>query len=160
MSYILDCLSDKQLKIAQKLDTSQEYKLADKIERIAQDMSIPFYRYPTQQKDSYKNRIPMKENFVQDSKVEIDNKFGQDAKIYLQQMIKDPLLFDHPQSKIMLDTIMNDPTYKMDKSSFVKMINEYRNHYEKLNESRNDIKELSELEPELHKHLDNMVSKL
>ena len=148
------------LKIAQKLDTSQEYKLADKIERIAQDMSIPFYRYPTQQKDSYKNRIPMKENFVQDSKVEIDNKFGQDAKIYLQQMIKDPLLFDHPQSKIMLDTIMNDPTYKMDKSSFVKMINEYRNHYEKLNESRNDIKELSELEPELHKHLDNMVSKL
>ena len=148
------------LKIAQKLDTSQEYKLADKIERIAQDMSIPFYRYPTQQKDSYKNRIPMKENFVQDSKVEIDNKFGQDAKIYLQQMIKDPLLFDHPQSKIMLDTIMNDPTYKMDKSSFVKMINEYRNNYEKLNESRNDIKELSILEPELHKHLDIMVSKL
>jgi hypothetical protein len=55
---------------------------------------------------------------------------------------------------------MNDPTYKMDKSSFVKMINEYRNHYEKLNESRNDVKALSELEPELHKHLDNMVSKL
>ena len=148
------------LKIAQKLDTSQEYKLADKIERIAQDMSIPFYRYPTQQKDSYKNRIPMKEKFLQDSKLEIDNKFGQDAKIYLQQMIKDPLLFDHPQSKIMLDTIINDPDYKMDKSSFVKMINEYRNHYEKLNESRNDVKELSILEPELHKHLDNMVSKL
>jgi hypothetical protein len=148
------------LRIAQKLDTSQEYKLADKITRIAQDMSVPFYMYPTQQKDSYKNRIPMKENLVQDSKVEIDNKFGQDAKIYLQQMIRDPLLFDHPQSKIMLDTIMNDPTYKMDKSSFVKMINEYRNHYEKLNESRNDIKELSILEPELHKHLDNMVSKL
>ena len=148
------------LKIAQKLDTSQEYKLADKIERIAQDMSIPFYRYPTQQKDSYKNRIPMKQNFQEDSTFEIDNKFGLDAKIYLQQMIKDPLLFDHPQSKIMLDTIMNDPTYKMDKSSFVKMINEYRNHYEKLNESRNDIKELSILEPELHKHLDNMVSKL
>ncbi len=148
------------LKIAQKLDISQEYKLADKIERIAQDMSIPFYMYPTQQKDSYKNRIPMKENFEQDSKVEIDNKFGQDAKIYLQQMIKDPLLFDHPQSKIMLDTIINDPTYKMDKSSFVKIINEYRNHYEKVNESRNDIKALTELEPELHKHLDNMVSKL
>lgn len=148
------------LKIAQKLDTSQEYKLADKIERIAQDMSIPFYRYPTQQKDDYKNRIPMKENFEQDSKVEIDNKFGKDAKIYFQQMIKDPLLFDHPQSKIMLDTIINDPTYKMDKSSFVKMINEYRNHYEKVNESRNDIEELSILEPELHKHLDNMLSKL
>ena len=148
------------LKIAQKLDTSQEYKLADKIERIAQDMSIPFYRYPTQQKDSYKNRIPMTKNFEKDFPIEIDNKFGQDAKIYLQQMIKDPLLFDHPQSKIMLDTIMNDPTYKMDKSSFVKMINEYRNHYEKLNESRNDVKALSELEPELHKHLDNMVSKL
>jgi len=148
------------LRIAQKLDISQDYKLADKIERIAQDMSVPFYMYPSQQKDSYKNRIPMKENLEQDSKVEIDNKFGQDAKIYFQQMIKDPLLFDHPQSKIMLDTIINDPTYKMDKSSFVKMINEYRNHYEKLNESRNDIKELSILEPELHKHLDNMVSKL
>ena len=40
-------------------------------------------------------------------------------------MIRDPLLFDHPQSKIMLDTIINDPTYKMDKSSFVKMISEY-----------------------------------
>jgi hypothetical protein len=148
------------LKIAQKLDTSKEYKLADKIERIAQDMSVPFYRYPTQQKDSYKNRIPMKENFEKDLKVDIDKKFEQDAKIYLQQMIKDPLLFDHPQSKIMLDTILNDPTYKMDKSSFVKMINEYRSHYEKLNESRNDVKELSILEPELHKHLDNMVSKL
>ena len=72
------------LKIAQKLDSSQEYKLADKIERLAQDMSVPFYIYPTQQKDSYKNRIPMKENFMQDSKVDIDNKFGQDAKIYLQ----------------------------------------------------------------------------
>jgi hypothetical protein len=148
------------LKIAQKLDTSKEYKLADKIERIAQDMSVPFYRYPTQQKDSYKNRIPMKENFEKDLKVDIDKKFEQDAKIYLQQMIKDRLLFDHPQSKIMLDTILNDPTYKMDKSSFVKMINEYRSHYEKLNESRNDVKELSILEPELHKHLDNMVSKL
>lgn len=40
------------------------------------------------------------------------------------------------------------------------MINEYRNHYEKVNENRNDVKELSILEPELHKHLDNMVSKL
>ena len=148
------------LKIAQKLDSSQEYKLADKIERLAQDMSVPFYIYPTQQKDSYKNRIPMKQNFEPDSTVEIDQKFSRDAKIYLQQMIKDPLLFDHPQSKIMLDTIINDPTYKMDKSSFVKMINEYRNHYEKVNESRNDVKALSELEPELHKHLDNMVSKL
>ena len=75
-------------------------------------------------------------------------------------MVKDPLLFDHAQSKIMFDTIMNDPDYKMDKSSFVKMINEYRNHYEKVNENRNNIEALSELEPELHKHLDNMLSKL
>lgn len=148
------------LKIAQKLDSSQKYKLADKIERIAQDMSVPFYRYPTQQKDNYKNRIPMTKNFEKDFPIEIDNKFGQDAKIYLQQMVKDPLLFDHAQSKIMLDTIMNDPDYKMDKSSFVKMINEYRNHYEKVNENRNNLEALSELEPELHKHLDNMVSKL
>lgn len=148
------------LKIAQKLDTFKEYKLADKIERIAQDMSIPYYRYPTQQKDNYKNRIPMTKNFEKDFPIEIDNKFGQDAKIYLQQMVKDPLLFDHAQSKIMLDTIMNDPDYKMDKSSFVKMINEYRNHYEKVNENRNNLEALSELEPELHKHLDNMLSKL
>lgn len=77
-------------------------------------MSVHFYRYPTQQKDSYKNRIPMKKNFEKDFLIEIDNKFGQDAKIYLQQMIKDPLLFDHPQPKIMLDTIINDSDYKMD----------------------------------------------
>jgi hypothetical protein len=148
------------LKIAQKLDISQEYKLADKIERIAQDMSVPYYIYPTQQRNDYKNRIPMTKNFEKDFPIEIDNEFGQDAKIYLQQMIKDPLLFDHAQSKIMLDTIINDPDYKMDKSSFVKMINEYRNHYEKVNDNRNNLKALSELEPELHKHLDNMVSKL
>jgi hypothetical protein len=148
------------LKIAQKLDTSQEYKLADKIERIAQDMSVPYYIYPTQQRNDYKNRIPMTKNFEKDFPIEIDNKFGQDAKIYLQQMIKDPLLFDHAQSKIMLDTIINNPDYKMDKSSFVKMINEYRNHYEKVNDNRNNLEALSELEPELHKHLDNMVSKL
>lgn len=152
--------ADLLLKIAQKLDTSQEYKLADKIERIAQDMSVPYYTYPTQQRNDYKNRIPMTKNFEKDFPIEIDNKFGQDAKIYLQQMVKDPLLFDHAQSKIMFDTIMNDPDYKMDKSSFVKMINEYRNHYEKVNENRNNIEALSELEPELHKHLDNMLSKL
>ena len=128
--------------------------------RFAQEMSVPFYRYPFQQQNDYKNRIPMKKNFIGESKEEIDNKFGQGAKIYLQQMVKDPLLFDHAQSKIMLDTIINDPDYKMDKSSFVDMINIYRNHYEKVNENRNNLEALSELEPELHKHLDNMVSKL
>lgn len=128
--------------------------------RFAQDMSVPYYIYPTQQRNDYKNRIPMTKNFENDFPIEIDNKFGQDSKIYLQQMVKDPLLFDHAQSKIMLDTIMNNPDYKMDKSSFVKMINEYRNHYEKVNENRNNLETLSELEPELHKHLDNMLSKL
>ena len=58
--------ADLLLKIAQKLDTSQEYKLADKIERIAQDMSVPYYTYPTQQRNDYKNRIPMTKNFEKD----------------------------------------------------------------------------------------------
>jgi hypothetical protein len=127
--------------------------------RSAQDMSVPFYRYPTQQKNDYRNRIPMKKNYKGDSKTEIDNKFSQDAKFYLQQMVKDPLLFDHAQSKIMLDTILNDPDYKMDESSFVNMINIYRNHYEELNHNRNNIEALAELEPELHKHLNNILSK-
>ena len=42
-------------------------------------------------------------------------------------MVIDPLLFDHAQSKIMLDTIINDPDYKMDQSSFVNMINNISN---------------------------------
>jgi hypothetical protein len=127
--------------------------------RKAQDMSVSFYRYPTQQKDNYKNRLPMKKNFKGDAQPEIDNKFGQDANIYLQQMVIDPLLFDHAQSKIMLDTILNDPDYKMDQSSFVNMINVYRDHYDQINNNRNDIKALSEIEPELHKHLNNILSK-
>ena len=127
--------------------------------RKAQDMSVPYYRYPTQQKDDYKNRIPMKKNFMGKSTQEIDNKFGQDANIYLQQMVVDPLLFDHAQSKIMLDTIINDPDYKMDQSSYVNMINVYRDHYDQLNDNRNDIEALSEIEPELHKHLNNILSK-
>ena len=151
--------AEKLLRIASKLDSLEQYKLADKFQKLAQDMSVPFYRYPNQQKFDYRNRIPMKKNFMGESSVEIDNKFGQDAKIYLQQMVKDPLLFDHGQSKIMFDTILNDPDYKMDKSSFVNMINQYRNHYEQLNDSRNDIHAISELEPELHKHLNNILSK-
>ncbi len=127
--------------------------------RFAQDMSVPFYRYPFQQQKDYKNRMPMKKNFMGESTQEIDNKFGKDSKIYLQQMVIDPLLFDHAQSKIMLDTIINDPDYKMDQSSFVNMINIYRDHYEQINHNRNDIKALSEIEPELHKHLNNILSK-
>jgi hypothetical protein len=127
--------------------------------RKAQDMSVPFYRYPFQQQNDYKNRLPMKKNFMGKSQLEIDNKFGQDANIYLQQMVKDPLLFDHAQSKIMLDTILNDPDYKMDQSSFVNMINVYRDHYDQINHNRNDIEALSEIEPELHKHLNNILSK-
>lgn len=147
------------LKIAQKLDNVQDYKLADKLEKIAQDMSVPFYIYPYQVKNTYKNRIPMQKNFMGDSKQEIDRKFGQDAKIYLQQLIKDPLLFDQPQSKIMLDTIINDPDYKMEKSSLVDPINMYRHHYEELFDKRNDLKAMSELEKELHKNLNNILSK-
>jgi hypothetical protein len=137
----------------------EQYKLADKFEKLAQDMSVPFYVYPTQQRNNYKNRLPMQKDFQFANQQEIDNKFGQDAKIYLQQMVKDPLLFDHAQSKIMLDTIMNDPDYKMDQSSFVNMINIYRNHYDQLNDNRNDIHAISDLEPELHKHLNNILSK-
>ena len=82
-------------------------------------MSVPFYRYPFQQQNDYKNRIPMNKNFKGDSQLEIDNKFGKDSKIYLQQMVIDPLLFDHAQSKIMLDTIINDPDYKWTMKSFI-----------------------------------------
>ncbi len=151
--------AEKLLKIASKLDNLRQYKLADKFEKLAQDMSIPFYRYPFQQQKDYKNRLPMKKNFMGESTQEIDDRFGKDSKIYLQQMVIDPLLFDHAQSKIMLDTIINDPDYKMDQSSFVNMINIYRDHYDQINDNRNDIKTLSKIEPELHKHLNNILSK-
>jgi hypothetical protein len=59
----------------------------------------------------------------------------------------------------MLDTILNDPDYKMDQSSFVNMINIYRDHYNQINENKDNIKALSEIEPELHKHLNNILSK-
>jgi hypothetical protein len=151
--------AEKLLRLASKLDNLKQYKLADIFQKLAQDMSIPFYRYPTQQRNDYKNRIPMNKNFKGDSQPKIDNRFGQDANIYLQQMVIDPLLFDHAQSKIMLDTIINDPDYKMDQSSFVDMINVYRDHYDQINENKNDIKTLSKIEPELHKHLNNILSK-
>ena len=41
--------------------------------RFAQDMSVPFYRYPFQQQNDYKNRMPIKKNFKGDSQPEIDN---------------------------------------------------------------------------------------
>ena len=147
------------LKIAQKLDNSNNFILADKLEKLAQDMSVPFYRRPDQVKDTFKNRLPMQKNFMGNSQQEIDTKFGRDAKIYLQQLIKDPLLFDHPQSKIMLDTIINDPDYKMDRSSLVNPINVYRNHYQELYKNKDNIEALSEIEPELHKNLNNILSK-
>lgn len=127
--------------------------------RLAQDMSVPYYTYPTQTKNTYKNRIPLKKNFEGNNKQEIDNKFMQDAKIYLQQLSKDPLLFEHPQSKIMFDTIINDPDYKIDKSSYVNLINQYRTHYNDLYKNKNNIEEIAELEPELHKHLSNILGK-
>ena len=147
------------LKIAQKLDNNNNFILADKLEKLAQDMSVPFYRRPDQVKDTFKNRLPMQKNFMGNSQQEIDTKFGRDARIYLQQLIKDPLLFDHPQSKIMLDTIINDPDYKMDRSSLVNPINVYRNHYQELYENKDNIEALAEIEPELHKNLNNILSK-
>ena len=147
------------LKIAQKLDNNNNFILADKLEKLAQDMSVPFYRRPDQVKDTFKNRLPMQKNFMGNSQQEIDTKFGRDAKIYLQQLIKDPLLFDHPQSKIMLDTIINDPDYKMDRSSLVNPINVYRNHYQDLYKKKDNIEALAEIEPELHKNLNNILSK-
>ena len=122
-------------------------------------MSVPFYIYPTQQRNNYKNRLPMQKDFQGENIQEIDRKFGKDAKIYLQQMVIDPLLFNHAQSKIMLDTILNDPDYKMNQSSFVNMINVYRDHYNQINEDKDNIEALSEIEPELHKHLNNILSK-
>ena len=127
--------------------------------RSAQDMSIPFYIRPDQVKNTYKNRLPLQKNFTGDSQQEIDNNFGNDARIYLQQLIKDPLLYKHPQSKIMLDAIINDPQYKMDSSSFVNAINVYRNHYQDLYKNKDNIEAIAEIEPELHKNLNNILSK-
>ena len=147
------------IKIAQKLDNTSNYALADKLEKLAQDMSSPYYLRPEQVRNTYKNRIPLQKNFMEDSQQKIDSKFGRDARIYLQQLIKDPLLFDHPQSKIMLDTIINDPDYKMDRSSLVNAINVYRNHYQDLYKNKNNVEAISEIEPELHKNLNNILSK-
>ena len=59
----------------------------------------------------------------------------------------------------MLDAIINDPEYQIDRSSFVELINIYRHHYEELFHNRNNLKELSELEKELHRNLNNILSK-
>jgi len=39
------------------------------------------------------------------------------------------------------------------------MINVYRDHYNQINEDKDNIEALSEIEPELHKHLNNILSK-
>jgi hypothetical protein len=152
--------SKKLLKLANKLDNSSFYKLADKLDRIAQDMSVPYYRYPEQTRNTYKNRMPLKKDYEADSTVNIDNKFIKDAKIYLQQLVKDPLLERNNQAKIMFDTIINDPSYQMERSSFVSLINAYRRIYSEIIQNNKNVHKLSELKPEAERILLRMLSKM
>lgn len=148
------------IKIAIKLDQSNFYKLADKLDKIAQDMSVPYYRYPEQTKNTYKNRLPLKKDYENDNQINIDNKFIKDAKIYLQQLVKDPLLERNNQAKIMFDTIINDSKYQIEKSSFVSLINAYRRIYSEIYQNSKNVHKLSELKPEAERILLRMLSKM
>jgi len=128
--------------------------------RIAQDMSVPYYRYPDQTRNTYKNKIPLQKDFQADPQMEIDRKFSQDAKIYVQQMVKDPLVRDNTQAKIMFDTIINDPNYKIEKSSFVGLINAYRRIYSEIFDDYKNLKKLAELKPDAERILLRILSKM
>jgi hypothetical protein len=152
--------AEKLLRIASKLDILKQYKLADKFEKLSQDMSVPYYKYPEQTRNTYKNKIPLQENFQNISQADIDRKFSQDAKIYLQQLVKDPLVQNNTQAKIMFDTIINDPSYKIERSSFVSMINAYRRIYSLIFENFKNTKKLAELKPDAERILLRMLSKM
>ena len=128
--------------------------------RFAQDMAVPYYRYPEQTKNTYKNKIPLQKNFQTSLQIGIDRKFSQDAKIYVQQMLKDPLAQNNTQAKIMFDTIINDPNYEIDKSSFVDLINAYRRIYSQIFKNSKNINKLSELKPDAERILLRILSKM
>lgn len=128
--------------------------------RIAQDMSVPYYRYPEQTRNTYKNHIPLQENFQGMPQSDIDRKFSQDAKMYVQQMVNDPLVQNNTQAKIMFDTIINDPNYQIERSSFVELINAYRRIYILIFDNYKNTKKLSELKPDAERILLRILSKM
>ena len=128
--------------------------------KSAQDMSVPYYRYPEQTRNTYKNKVPLQKDYQNNDQMGIDRKFAQDSKIYLQQLVKDPLLQNNTQAKIMFDTIINDPNYKIEKSSFVGLINAYRRIYAQIFDNSKNIHILSELKPDAERILLRMLSKM
>lgn len=128
--------------------------------RLSQDMSVPYYRYPEQTRNTYKNKVPLQKDYQNNDQMGIDRKFAQDSKIYLQQLVKDPLLQNNTQAKIMFDTIINDPNYKIEKSSFVGLINAYRRIYAQIFDNSKNIHILSELKPDAERILLRMLSKM
>lgn len=148
------------IKIAKRLDYSSNYNLADKLDKIAQDMSIPYTSYPQQQTKTYKNRLPIEKDLSGDDQLAIDRKFAKDAKIYVTQLIRDPLVKDNTVAKLMLDKIINDPVYKIEKSSFVGLINGYRRIYSQITENSKDVHKLAELKPDAEKILLRILGKM
>jgi hypothetical protein len=128
--------------------------------RKAQDMSMPYYRYPEQTRNNFKNHMPLQEDFQGKSQAEIDRKFSEDAKIYVEQMVKDPLVQNNTQAKIMFDTIINDPTYKIERSSFVSLINAYRRIYVLIFDNYKNTKKLAEIKPDAERVLLRILSKM
>jgi len=128
--------------------------------KSAQDMSVPYYRYPEQTRNTYKNRGPIQKDYRGDNQEEIDRKFTNDAKIYVQQLVKDPLVQNNTNAKIMFDTIINDPVYKIEKSSFVGLINGYRRIYSQITENSKDVHKLAELKPDAERILLRILGKM
>ena len=128
--------------------------------RLSQDMSVPYYRYPEQTRNTYKNRVPIQKDYQNSDQLEIDRKFSNDAKIYVQQLVKDPLVQNNTSAKIMFDTIINDPIYKIEKSSFVGLINGYRRIYSQITENSKDVHKLAELKPDAEKILLRILGKM
>ena len=128
--------------------------------RFAQDMSVPYYRYPEQSRNTYKNRVPIQKDYQNSDQLEIDRKFSNDAKIYVQQLVKDPLVQNNTNAKIMFDTIINNPIYKIEKSSFVGLINGYRRIYSQITENSEDVHKLAELKPDAERILLRILGKM
>lgn len=128
--------------------------------RFAQDMSVPYYRYPEQTRNTYKNRVPIQKDYQNSDQLEIDRKFSNDAKIYVQQLVKDPLVQNNTNAKIMFDTIINNPIYKIEKSSFVGLINGYRRIYSQITENSEDVHKLAELKPDAERILLRILGKM
>lgn len=148
------------LKIAAKLEYFQEFRLADKLEKFAQEMSVPYYKYPEQTRNTYKNKIPIEKDYRGDNQEDIDRKFINVAKIYVEQLVKDPLGEENTNAKIMFDLIINDPVYKIEKSSFVGLINGYRRIYSDIVKNSKNVSKLAELKPDAERILLRILGKM